>query len=68
MKTYPEDEVCAGCGISHATARAEGHIRARELLRVIECPTCGHEGCDVCMPAGLGVPCPDCEMSDDQDL
>lgn len=29
----------------------------------LECPSCGKEGCDECMPAGRGVACPDCENS-----
>jgi DNA-directed RNA polymerase II subunit RPB2 len=32
-------------------------------LYKLECPSCGKEGCDECMPAGRGCPCPECEDS-----
>lgn len=60
IKTYPEDECCAGCGITHEAAREQGDIFAGELLQELECPKCGKMGCNVCMPAGAGCPCPEC--------
>ncbi len=28
---------------------------------LLMCLTCGREGCTACMPAGVGVPCSECE-------
>jgi DNA-directed RNA polymerase subunit RPC12/RpoP len=27
----------------------------------LQCPNCGRDGCEECMPFGRGVACPDCE-------
>jgi hypothetical protein len=61
IKTYPEDEGCAGCGISHKAAREQGSIDEGELLQELECPECGRMGCSVCMPGGNNCICPECE-------
>jgi hypothetical protein len=61
IKTYPADEGCAGCGISHKTAQEDNHLDAGELLQELECPACGRMGCNVCMPGGVGCVCPECE-------
>ena len=28
---------------------------------ILECPSCGRDGCGQCMPAGRGCDCPECE-------
>lgn len=65
VKTYSEDECCDGCGITHEAAREQGEIFEGELLQRLECPGCGKVGCNVCMPAGNGCLCPECEDDDE---
>lgn len=66
IKTYPKDEGCAHCGISHKAARADGAIDKGELLQMLECPECYRMGCSVCMPAGNHCICPECEAGDEE--
>lgn len=64
MKTYPKDEGCAYCGASHAQAIKDTVLMKDELLSHLECPECGRDGCEVCMPAGVGCVCPECDEGD----
>lgn len=67
IKTYPENEGCAGCGLSHEAARGAGYLFKGELLQELECPRCGKIGCNVCMPGGVGCICPECEQEENND-
>ena len=35
---------------------------------LLVCPECGREGCDSCMPGGVGVICPECEDKKELDM
>lgn len=48
----PESEGCPFCGETRG-ALPDGTF--------LECPECGRDGCDKCMPAGRGCACPECE-------
>lgn len=37
------------------------HCGAEPVEVLIQCPGCGRDGCDECIPGGRGVLCPDCE-------
>lgn len=52
---WPEAK-CVACG-HDASDDPNGECYAYQL----ECPSCGKEGCDDCMPGGRGVVCPECE-------
>lgn len=52
-----DDDRCPGCGIELSEDDAAFFREAG----FYECTSCGHEGCDKCMPGGRGVLCPDCE-------
>ncbi len=61
-------QVCAPC-LRDAVAALDEHLGAvcphcgdaTELDTPTECRECGREGCESCMPAGTGCPCPECE-------
>ena len=50
----------AKCGECHHDASNDPNGDC--YLYKLECPSCGKVGCDECMPAGRGCPCPDCEQ------
>jgi hypothetical protein len=60
---YRDGDRCEGCGavqIQTAEDRAAGFPAGYRL----ECPVCYRPGCEECMPAGRGCPCPDCEAGE----
>ena len=50
------DAKCEECGYD-ASDDPDGET----YLYKLKCPICERDGCDICMPAGRGCPCPDCE-------
>ena len=64
--TYPDDEVCAGCGMSHEEALEAGVLDKGEKLTILECPRCGYTGCEDCIPGGVGCICLECEERGDE--
>ncbi|MBM4370899.1 MAG: hypothetical protein FJ098_04550 [Deltaproteobacteria bacterium] len=53
-KTYDDGDECPYCGAVQAGTD-------EDPAYVYTCPLCEREGCSECMPAGRGVPCPECE-------
>ena len=51
---WPDAE-CSECGYD-----ASNDPNGENFLYKLTCPDCAKEGCDACMPAGRGCPCPEC--------
>jgi len=54
-----ENAKCGTCGHD-----GSNDPNGENYLYKLTCPDCGREGCDECMPAGRGCPCPECEDSE----
>jgi hypothetical protein len=60
---YEDGETCEGCGLVQKQTEVDKK-NGDPAGFVLECPLCCRPGCDECMPAGRGCPCPECEDED----